>query len=123
MSVYEVHFQQHSMSGRITGDGGIGAYVRNPIGSSHTPWSKPGGTILVKLRQMADASESRSLLVDTADWRRKNPGFDGGTGLKSLELYKNETTGERVRAGTDQTAQWMHGWAWSECTADLFDEG
>jgi len=35
------------------GDFGPGTYVRNPPGSKHTPSSRPGCTIFVKLRQMA----------------------------------------------------------------------
>jgi len=37
-----------------------GTYVRNPIGSSHAPFVKPGCVILVKLRQMTDPTEVRS---------------------------------------------------------------
>jgi len=41
-----------------------GFYVRNPIGSSHTPFvGKSGCVILVKLRQMTDPSEVQLLLV------------------------------------------------------------
>src|SRR5689334_9641906 len=32
----------------------VGTYVRNPPGSSHAPFSDPGCTIFVKLRQMAE---------------------------------------------------------------------
>ncbi|MDX1737389.1 MAG: cupin domain-containing protein, partial [Alphaproteobacteria bacterium] len=35
-----------------TGDYGPGSYVRNPIGSSHKPFTKEGCTIFVKLWQM-----------------------------------------------------------------------
>ncbi|MGC9268636.1 cupin domain-containing protein [Acidiphilium sp.] len=47
-----------------TGDFPRGYYVRNPPGSSHTPASEPGATILVKLRQMPPA-ETHSLRIDT----------------------------------------------------------
>jgi anti-sigma factor ChrR (cupin superfamily) len=52
------------------GDFGPGMYVRNPPGSSHTPRSAPGCTILVKLRQMA-ADDRASLRIDTttAAWQ------------------------------------------------------
>jgi len=33
------------------GDYGAGMYVRNPVGSKHTPFSKDGCAILVKLWQ------------------------------------------------------------------------
>ncbi len=48
--------------------------MRHPIGSGHEPWSVAGGTILVKLRQMADRGERRRTLVDAASWRREHPG-------------------------------------------------
>ena len=49
------------------GDYGPGTYVRNPPGSSHTPASAPGCTILIKLRQMvADGSEP-PVTIDTAN--------------------------------------------------------
>ena len=51
-----------------------GTYVRHPIGSSHEPWSVAGGTILVKLRQMADRGERQRTVVDAASWRREHPG-------------------------------------------------
>ncbi|MGI9452815.1 MAG: cupin domain-containing protein [Geminicoccaceae bacterium] len=46
------------------GDFGKGMYVRNPPGSSHTPSSRDGCTIFVKLRQMDDADQSQ-INVDT----------------------------------------------------------
>ena len=47
------------------GDYGPGSYVRNPPGSSHTPFSKDGCTILVKLRQMDDDDQT-TVRIDTA---------------------------------------------------------
>ena len=79
----------------ITGDGGPGAYVRNPIGTSHAPWSSVGGTFLVKLRQMTDTMETRSTMIDTRGWRRANPGF-GDDGIRRQRLYDNPRTGEWV---------------------------
>jgi hypothetical protein len=51
------------------GDYPQGTYVRNPPGSKHTPFSKDGCVILVKLRQMA-LSDQSEVRVDThnADW-------------------------------------------------------
>jgi anti-sigma factor ChrR (cupin superfamily) len=46
------------------GDFSKGMYVRNPPGSSHTPSSKQGCTIFVKLRQMDDADQ-RQIAIDT----------------------------------------------------------
>ena len=48
--------------------------MRHPIGTSHEPWSVAGGTILVKLRQMADPMEQQRTVVDAASWRREHPG-------------------------------------------------
>ncbi len=41
-----------------------GAYLRNPIGSSHAPYSETGCTLLVKLHQF-DLSDQLSLVIDT----------------------------------------------------------
>ena len=41
-----------------------GTYVRNPIGSSHTPHSKDGCTIFVKLHQF-DAADTEQKVIDT----------------------------------------------------------
>ena len=41
-----------------------GSYVRNPIGSSHTPHSKDGCTIFVKLHQF-DAADTEQKVIDT----------------------------------------------------------
>ena len=49
-----------------------GYYLRNPPGSAHTPSSRGGATIFVKLRQMA-AGDTRQVRVDTrapGAWRR-----------------------------------------------------
>src|SRR5205814_1980751 len=56
------------------GDYGEGTYVRNPPRSRHTPCTKPGCTILVKLRQMPP-SESKRVVIDTAKaaWKLADP--------------------------------------------------
>jgi anti-sigma factor ChrR (cupin superfamily) len=46
------------------GDYGPGTYVRNPVGSDHAPFSEGGCTILVKLRQMDPADQTR-VVIDT----------------------------------------------------------
>jgi anti-sigma factor ChrR (cupin superfamily) len=43
---------------------GPGSYVRNPVGSAHAPFSEGGCTILVKLRQMDPADQTR-VVIDT----------------------------------------------------------
>lgn len=51
-----------------TGDYPAGHYVRNPPGSGHTPFSKEGCRILVKLRQFDDSDLSQ-FAIDTRDSR------------------------------------------------------
>jgi hypothetical protein len=71
-----------------------GTYVRNPIGSKHSPWvDEDGCTIFVKLLQMADTGEGiKSLYVN----------FSEDKGVKTdygsvLDMYQNDATGERVQ--------------------------
>lgn len=74
-----------------SGDFREGAYVRNPIGTSHAPWAGPDGAVLfVKLHQFAAADGAR-IVIDTrtAAWR------DGPVpGMTVLPLH--EFGGERV---------------------------
>jgi anti-sigma factor ChrR (cupin superfamily) len=53
------------------GDYPAGAYVRNPPGSDHAPWTHQGCVIFVKLRQMADGESAR--VVVTAEDRVWQP--------------------------------------------------
>ena len=48
------------------GDYPAGTYVRNPIGSKHTPHSKDGCTIFVKLHQF-DAADTEQKVISTKD--------------------------------------------------------
>ena len=51
------------------GDYPAGTYVRNPVGSTHTPFSKEGSTILVKLRQMfPEDREQKVINTLTNSW-------------------------------------------------------
>ena len=70
------------------GDFGPGTYVRNPVGSSHTPHSKDGATILVKLWQMAP-EDQQQVTIDTneADWA---PGLVEGLQVLPLHSYSTE---------------------------------
>ena len=71
------------------GDYGVGTYVRNPPGSGHSPYSKNGCRILVKLRQF-DPEDLKQVVVDTADdeiWPERS-------GRSVLELH--EFGSERV---------------------------
>ena len=49
------------------GDYGPGTYVRNPIGSSHAPFSDPGCVIFVKLWQMRPEQDRRVVLETSTD--------------------------------------------------------
>lgn len=54
-----------------SGDYREGAYVRNPIGTSHAPWAGPDGAVLfVKLHQFT-AADTAHVVIDTraARWR------------------------------------------------------
>ena len=68
------------------GDYPAGTYLRNPPGTSHTPFSKNGCTILVKLWQFA-AGDTEQLTIDTnqSTWR---PGLVPG--LSVLPLHEHD---------------------------------
>ena len=68
----------------------VGTYVRNPIGTRHTPRIGPEGClILVKLHQFEE-SDSRPVVIDTttAEW---SPGLVPGLSVLSLHEYENES--------------------------------
>ena len=69
------------------GDYPAGTYVRNPIGSSHTPHSKDGCVIFVKLHQF-DADDTAQFHIETA-----NADFLPGSapGLTVLPLHAHES--------------------------------
>ena len=70
------------------GDYHAGTYVRNPVGSSHTPFSLDGCTILVKLWQMEQEDQTR-IVLDT----NQNSWLEGmveGLQVMSLHAYKTE---------------------------------
>lgn len=73
------------------GDYPRGTYVRNPPGTRHTPWTGPGCTILVKLRQMM-LTETARVVIDTsvAEWKVLAPG------LGNLPLHVAPGANERV---------------------------
>jgi len=64
------------------GDCPAGTYVRNPVGSKHTPFTKSGCSILVKLWWMfpEDQSQLRINTSDAALWKS----FDG---IETLHLH------------------------------------
>jgi anti-sigma factor ChrR (cupin superfamily) len=65
-----------------------GTYVRNPVGSSHAPFSDEGCTILVKLRQMDEGDQTR-VVIDTAatPWL---PGLVDGLEVMPLHSFVSE---------------------------------
>lgn len=74
------------------GDYPAGTYVRNPIGTRHSPRIGPeGATILVKLHQFAP-DDRRQVVIDT---RRAAFGPGSAPGLSEILLH--EVPGERVR--------------------------
>jgi anti-sigma factor ChrR (cupin superfamily) len=70
------------------GDYGPGTYVRNPVGSSHSPQSQEGCIIFVKLWQM-DPDDQTYVRLDTNElpWQ---PVEGSGFWVKSLHAYKTE---------------------------------
>lgn len=70
------------------GDYSAGTYVRNPVGSTHTPSSALGCTILVKLWQMHPDDQTR-VVIDTtsAPW---HPGLVEGLQVMPLHAYGTE---------------------------------
>jgi anti-sigma factor ChrR (cupin superfamily) len=70
------------------GDYPAGTYVRNPVGSRHTPSSRIGCTILVKLWQMQPQDQQR-VAIDTtqANWL---PGTVEGLQVLPLHTYDTE---------------------------------
>lgn len=68
------------------GDYPAGTYLRNPPGSLHTPFSKNGCTILVKLWQF-NATDQQQLCIDShqQEWR---PGLVAG--LSVLPLHEHD---------------------------------
>ena len=70
------------------GDYPAGTYVRNPVGSTHTPFSKEGCTILVKLWQMHPDDQTRvAIATDQAAWSK---GLVDGLTVLPLHSYGTE---------------------------------
>ncbi|MEP3226556.1 MAG: cupin domain-containing protein [Parasphingorhabdus sp.] len=73
-----------------SGDYTAGTYVRNPIGSSHSPFTKDGATILVKLHQF-DVDDKEQFSIDTKA-QRFVPGPSPGLSVLSLHSFGTEHT-------------------------------
>jgi len=83
------------------GDFPVGAYVRNPPTSSHTPAAQDGATILVKLHQF-DLSDRTQVQMDTttaADW---SPVDEGVETLALHEDPRERVVMERWAPGTQR---------------------
>ena len=67
-----------------------GTYVRNPIGTSHTPKiGDEGATIFVKLHQFSDNDrEQKTIDTTSADWQ---PGLVDGLKVLSLHQFEKES--------------------------------
>ena len=69
------------------GDYGPGAYIRNPPGTSHTPFSRDGCTIFVKLQQMRpDDQADVSIDSQNVEWRR-----EAKVAVETLKLHSDQT--------------------------------
>ena len=70
------------------GDYPIGTYVRNPIGTSHSPYSENGCTIFVKLHQF-DPADTKQVSIETFNtvFKRELP---YGVAEHELHTYDNE---------------------------------
>jgi anti-sigma factor ChrR (cupin superfamily) len=71
-----------------TGDYPAGSYVRNPVGSSHAPYSEGGCTIWVKLRQMWPDDQTR-VAIETRS-ARFVPGMVPGLSVLPLHQFGTE---------------------------------
>jgi anti-sigma factor ChrR (cupin superfamily) len=70
------------------GDHSSGTYLRNPVGTSHAPYSAEGCTILVKQQQMHPADQQRVVCqTSTAPWL---PGLVAGLEVMPLHGFGSE---------------------------------
>jgi anti-sigma factor ChrR (cupin superfamily) len=70
------------------GDYPAGTYIRNPVGSTHTPFSKEGCTILVKLWQMHPNDQQRvAIATKESPWAN---GLVKGLQVMPLHSYGTE---------------------------------
>ena len=67
-----------------------GTYIRNPHGTSHSPFSKDGCKLLVKLRQF-NKMDTRKLIIDT-NKEKWLPGLVDGLFVMPLHNFEYENT-------------------------------
>ena len=89
------------------GDYGAGTYVRNPIGSRHTPRSAPGCTLFVKLHQF-ERTDTEQKAIDTrsAPFR---PGLVPGLSVLPLHSHLSENVALVRWAPGTRFAMHQHG--------------
>lgn len=71
------------------GDFGSGSYIRNPVGSSHAPFTKDGALILVKLWQF-QKGDTEAVCIDTRS-APFSPGLVEGLSVLPLHHYRQES--------------------------------
>ncbi|NNE82720.1 MAG: cupin [Alphaproteobacteria bacterium] len=81
------------------GDYGPGSYLRNPVGSSHKPFSREGCTILVKLWQMAP-EDQEYVRIDTANAAWEPWSMDGVEVVRLAERPDEQVLLMRLQPGT-----------------------
>jgi len=77
------------------GDFPTGTYVRNPIGSRHTPLTEEGCIIFVKLWQF-EAEDQEQLRIDTHDSAASHTVNAYGSTIERLELHKYASEDVRI---------------------------
>lgn len=83
-----------------TGDFGPGYYLRNPVGTSHTPFTRDGCTIFVKLWQFL-AGDTESVKIDTRA-AAFVPGLVDGLSVLPLHRFGTESVAlVRWQPGTE----------------------
>ncbi len=97
----ESYFSEHTHSGGEEffvlegvfsdehGDYPAGTYVRNPIGTAHTPHSKDGCVIFVKLQQFVE-SDTEQFSINTRD-AKFSPGQVPGLSVLHLHSHEGES--------------------------------
>lgn len=81
------------------GDFGPGMYLRNPVGSSHKPFSREGCTILVKLWQMAP-EDQEFVRIDTASAAWEPWSMEGVEVVRLAERADEQVLLMRLQPGT-----------------------
>lgn len=90
------------------GDYPAGTYVRNPIGSSHTPHSANGCVIFVKLHQFAK-DDGTQFSLDTKSAVFQQGAVEGLSTLPLHSFHSESCTLQRLDAGTELPAHIQKG--------------